>query len=320
MNRLLLVALILSITNSFQAQKIANKKDVEVEIVLEQGVLCGSLLVPKGKSPKPVVLLIPGSGPTDRNCNSSIGLRSNSFLHLAEELYEEGIATLRIDKRVSGKSVETFKNSLDSIQFYDFMTDAMEWIQFLKKDERFSKVIVAGHSQGSLVGMLAVSNYPVDGFISLAGAGRPIDQILYDQLKSSYSYPSESDTLKMFLDSLRMGSYFEEAPKQLKQSFPQKLSTFLFDWMGVNPAVKIKLVKCPVAIIQGGNDLQVKEEEAKILFAKRPDAVYKVFPEMNHVLKNSSADPFENYKTYNQPDLEITPGLSLFIAEFIKGL
>ena len=88
MNRLLLVALILSITNSFQAQKIANKKDVEVEIVLEQGVLYGSLLVPKGKSPKPVVLLIPGSGPTDRNCNSSIGLRSKNFMKKALPPYE----------------------------------------------------------------------------------------------------------------------------------------------------------------------------------------------------------------------------------------
>jgi len=308
---------ILSLPSLLFAQKIANKKDKEVSIELKEGTLYGSLLVPGGKKPKMVVLLLPGSGPTDRNCNSSLGLTSNSFMMLAEELYEKGIATLRVDKRASGKSLPTFINSLDSIMFLDFYSDAMEWMSFLKKDKRFSKIIVAGHSQGSLIGMLVAKNGNADGYISLSGAGRPIEHILYDQLHPSFEYDPSSDTLRMFLDSIRMGTYFNDAPKKLKQTFPKNLQPFLTEWFEIDPESEINKLSCPVAIIQGAHDLQVSVKEAELLHAAKPDSELKVFPEMNHILKDAPEEPFANYATYNQPDVPITKGLSDFIAAFV---
>lgn len=314
----LLVLIIQIISFPDYAQKIASKKDKEVSIELEEGTLYGSLLVPKSKKAVPVVLLIPGSGPTDRNCNSSMGLKSNSFLLLAEELYEKGIATLRVDKRASGKSLETFINSIDSINFFDFSDDAMKWIDFLKEDTRFSKIIVAGHSQGSLVGMLAANNREVDGFISLSGAGRMIQEVLYDQLHDSFNYDVSADTLKMFLDSIQTGTYFNDAPKKMRQTLPKDLLPFLNEWFGVDPEMEIKALKCPVAIIQGAHDLQVSVQEAEILHNARNDAYYEVFPEMNHILKDTPEEPFANYAAYNDPDLPITAGLSDSIYEFIE--
>ena len=187
------------------AQKITKKHDKEIAIKVDKGTLYGSLLVPKSRKKVPVVLLIPGSGPTDRNCNNNMGLKTNAFMYLAEALYENGIASLRVDKRSSGKSMNTFKSSIQKMKFNDFISDAKLWIDTLKNDNRFSKLIVAGHSQGSLVGLVASREKKVDKFISISGAGRSIDQILSDQF--NVSFPMYADSTKMFLDSLKHGVY-----------------------------------------------------------------------------------------------------------------
>ncbi len=316
MKTLLTFFILVSFTTVF-SQEIARKKDKEVSIVLNEGTLYGSLLVPKGKQPKPIVVLIPGSGPTDRNCNSMLGLNSNSFMLLAEELYKKGIPTLRIDKRASGKSLATFRSSLDTIMFDDFVNDAVSWVEFLQKDSRFSKIVLAGHSQGSLVAMLAAKKCKVDAVISLAGAGRPIDQILYDQLKPSFTYPESADTLRIFLDSLYNGSYYDSAPSQLKNTLPKSLQPFLTNWFRYNPAEIISTLNIPVAIFQGRHDLQVDENEAVILNSANETAYFKIFENMNHVLKDASLDPFENYKMYNAPSEPITDGLSDEVINFL---
>lgn len=313
----LITFLIILLSGSVFSQEIARKKDKEVSIVLKEGTLYGSLLVPKGKEAKPIIVLIPGSGPTDRNCNSLMGLTSNSFMMLAEELYKKGLPTLRIDKRASGKSLPTFRSSLDTIMFDDFVNDAVRWVEFLRKDKRFSKVVLAGHSQGSLVAILVAKKCKVDGVISLAGAGRPIDQILYDQLSPSFSYPENSDTLRIFLDSLYQGSYFDQAPAQLKNTLPKALQPFLTNWFSYDPSDAISDLNIPVAIFQGRTDLQVAENEAVILRSAYETAYFKIFENMNHVLKDASIDPIENYKMYNAPNEPITKGLSDEMFNFL---
>lgn len=313
-----ILALFSLLWNGAYGQKLAQKHDVEVSIELKEGVLYGSLMVPKGKKPKPVVLFIPGSGPTDRNCNSSLGLKSNSFLLLAEELYQEGIATLRIDKRSSGKSFETFKDALDTIKFRDFVNDVTLWIDWLKKDPRFSDVFVAGHSKGALVGNLASLRSEPDGFVSMAGAGRPIGDILIEQIKPSLKTIGAADTLTSFIDSLKLGEYMDNAPAYLRQMFPEDIKGFMAEWMSYDPVDEIKKLHCKVAIIAGGHDLQIPVEDAQLLKVGKTDAVFYMFEEMNHVLKNAPIDRFKNFAAYNQPNLPITEGLSAAIASFVK--
>lgn len=315
MNKILLPFFLFALF-SVWGQKITGKHDQELSIVVKEGTLYGSLLVPKSKGKLPVVLLIPGSGPTDRDCNSSVGLNSNAFLLLAEALYKEGIATLRIDKRASGKSLPTFAGSLDSIRFEYFIDDVEKWIDMLKRDARFSEVIVAGHSQGSLVGMVASGNRKVDKFISLAGAGRTIDEVLNDQLL--VSFPKFEDTIAMFLDSIKAGSYMDNAPALLKQTLPKQLNLFLQQWMSYSPEVHIALLDCPVLIVNGENDIQVSVNEAEILHQASPKSKLVLIPEMNHVLKNAPPDRLSNLLTYNQPSLPLNTVLINEMVRFVR--
>lgn len=317
MHKLILLSALFLLNIKADAQKLAKKKDVEVSIELENGTLMGSMLLPKSKKPLPVVLLIPGSGPTDRNCNSGLGLKSNSFIYIAEALYKKGIATLRVDKRVSGKSAKTFHGKdLLFVQFSDFILDAERWIDTLQNDPRFSSVIVAGHSQGSLVGMVAAKNKSADKFISISGAGRSIDKILNDQLAAGI--PKHKDTIPQFLDSIKMGSYMKSAPLILKQSLPEYLAPFMKEWMEYNPTQIIAEMNMPSLIINGENDVQVDAEEARILYAKAKNAQLEIIPKMNHILKDAPKERLSNLATYNLPLLPVNETLIELIITFCE--
>ena len=299
------------------AQKICAKKDVEVTIELPNGSLKGSLLVPKSKKTVPVVLLIPGSGPTDRNCNSGLGLQSNSFIYIAEALYKEKIATLRVDKRVSGESAKTFNGKdLINVKFNSFIEDTEKWIDTLQKDDRFDEIIVAGHSQGSLVGMIAANSKKADKYISISGAGTTIDKVLHEQL--SETMPEQTDTIAMFLDSIRTGGYYNDGPLFLRQTLPLYLKGFLSEWMSYDPAKEISKLECPVLIINGGNDLQVSDDHAVLLHDAHHSSKLEIIGSMNHVLKDSPKDRLSNLGTYNQPDLPVNEKLIELIITFVE--
>lgn len=299
------------------SQKLASKKDQQVSIAVEGGALMGSFLVPKSKSPIPVVLLIPGSGPTDRNCNSQLGLISNTFLMLAEELYKANIATLRIDKRTSGESVKTFsEESLKLILFDDFIHDVEVWIDSLKNDPRFSDVIVAGHSQGSLVGMIATKNKQADKFISLSGAGRSIDNIMCDQFDASF--PNYSDTTRKFFDGIKNGIYLESTPHIIKQNIPRTAIPFFQSWIKYNPEEEIRKLNVPILVVNGEHDIQVAVSEAELLHASSPQSKLVLIPEMSHILKNAPADRLSNMMTYNQPELPLNIQLVEEVIRFVN--
>ena len=141
------------------------------------GKLYGTLTIPDGVKKVPVVLIIAGSGPTDRDGNNAMGARTNAYRMLADSLQLAGIASLRYDKRGVGASMEGMKEE-SAMRFNDMVNDAVAFIKALKADSRFSDVIVMGHSEGSLVGMIAAEKEKISKYISVAGAGQPIAPIL----------------------------------------------------------------------------------------------------------------------------------------------
>lgn len=310
------IAFLFCLIFTVSSQDISAKYDKEIAIKIDKGTLYGSLLVPKSRKKIPVVLLIPGSGPTDRNCNNYMGLSTNSFIYLSEALFKKGIASLRIDKRTSGKSIGTFKSNIKDIKFNDFISDAKLWIDTLKKDNRFSRLIVAGHSQGSLVGMVASKEKKIDKFISISGAGRSIDQILFDQF--NVSFPKYADSTKMFLDSLKHGVYMKNAPLFLKQSFAPYLLPFMKQWISYNPSSIIGELKCPVLIVNGDNDIQVPVSEALLLHNTNKKNKFLIVPEMNHILKNAPRDRVKNMQTYYLTDIPLNKEFVKKTIKFIK--
>lgn len=286
----------------------------EVSLPTPTGTLYGTLTVPRGKSTVPVVLLISGSGPTDRNGNQPT-LQNNSLRFLAEDLTKAGIAVLRYDKRMIAKS-QTGQQERD-LRFASYVNDAAAWIDTLRKDERFFKVLVVGHSEGSLIGMMAVQKSGADGFISIAGTGRPADEVILDQLRTAA--PALYEASDRILDSLRQGITVDNVDPSLTMLFRPGVQPYMISWIKYDPAAEIARLDMPVLVVQGSTDIQVGTSDAKMLAAANDRAVLKVIDGMNHILKNALADRQQNMATYMNPDLPVSRELIKSILEFIRN-
>lgn len=173
-------------------------KAEEVTIVVDSCKLKGTLEIPTSNKTVAVVLIIAGSGPTDRDGNNPLIGKNNSYKMIADLLFKNGVASLRYDKRGIGASDKVNESELT---FDTYINDAVEWIKFLKNDKRFSKIIIIGHSEGSLIGIVAAKREDVNKFISLCGAGKPIYDILDEQVVVKRQLPE--DLTKQFRTILR---------------------------------------------------------------------------------------------------------------------
>ncbi|WP_166965712.1 alpha/beta hydrolase [Yeosuana marina] len=283
-------------------------QDISVNSLID-----GTLLTPNNVENPNLVIIIGGSGPTDRNGNQNF-LKNNSLKKLAEDISENGIATYRYDKRVV-KQIK--QGAIDkNILFDDFVTDAISVIDYFKNTGKFNKIYVLGHSQGSLVGMLAAEN-KADGFISIAGAGQPIDQIVIEQIAKTY--PVFTDDAKRIFESLRNGQKTAKYPPELAAIFNIEIQSFMMNWMQYNPQEEIKKLQIPILLINGTSDLQVEAKEATLLKEAAPKATLKIIDKMNHILVPiTDNDNLENSKSYNEPNRQLSPELIEAITEFVK--
>ncbi|GET24792.1 alpha/beta hydrolase [Prolixibacter sp. NT017] len=310
-----LLILTLAYTGSF-AQSKADTSESEMILRTSTGNIAGTLTVPQQEKPMPVVIIIPGSGPTDRNGNSPIGLHTDVYKMLAEGLAKNKIASLRYDKRGIGESKAAMPDE-NSIRFDTYVQDVVDWITELKADKRFSKIYLLGHSEGSLIGMLAAEKNKVAGYISVSGPGRPMDEILREQLSNKLppQLLSESDNI---LDSLKAGKTVANVPPALNTLYRPSVQPYMISHMKYNPAKEIAKLKMPVLIIQGTTDLQVPVSDARLLKAAKPDAQLDIIDNMNHVLKESDNDQQHNLATYRSPDFPLKAGLMNDLVQFIK--
>lgn len=290
----------------------------EITLNTPTGDIHGRLMLPDSEAPCPVVIIIAGSGPTDMNGNS-IGaqMTNNSLLYLARELAANGIASVRYDKRGIGTSTAAATAEQD-IRFEHYIGDAALWADKLGCDARFSKVVIAGHSEGSLIGMVAAQqSKAVKGYISIAGCGSPAYEILARQLKSQPERIQQESAA--ICKELREGRTVEKVPFYLSSLYRASVQPYLISWFRYDPAVEIAKLDIPVLILQGDRDLQVGVEEAEKLQAAREGASFYIIKDMNHVLKPCVTDDMkEQLKIYNDPDLPLKPELVTHIVEFVK--
>jgi len=275
------------------------------------GDISGSLTLPTGTNKGIVALIIAGSGPTDRDGNNPV-MTNNSLKMLAEALAASGIASLRYDKRGIGQSASAMKKEED-LRFEDYVNDAKGWIELLKKDKRFKKIVIIGHSEGSLIGLLAASN--ADKFVSIAGPGQSADKVIKDQLHAQ-SQEIQNMTFPL-IDSLKNGYKVTNPSPKLASLFRASVQQYLISWFAYDPSDQIKKLTIPVLIIQGTNDIQVSVSEAKLLSGANPNATLILVDKMNHVFKLAEADPQLNLKTYNDPALPLVPEFVTAVIVFI---
>ncbi|WP_077324451.1 alpha/beta hydrolase family protein [Virgibacillus siamensis] len=284
----------------------------------DQGTLYAELVTPKGNAPYPVMIIIPGSGPTDRNGNSkALPGKNNSLKFLAQQLAQHGIASIRYDKRGVGKNLPALIPE-EKLIFNRFVNDAVGWAEKLKHDQRFSKVGIIGHSQGSLVGMLAAQETNVDAFISLEGAGKAINQVMYNQLKEQLP-DNLLDESKDILEKLQAGKRVQHINPNLQSIFRPSVQSFLSSWMQYDPAKEIQKLNIPVLIVNGKHDIQVPVSAAKNLYKEKGKSQLLLIPRMNHVLKEAPKDRQKNMQAYSDPDLPLANGLIEGILEFLEN-
>jgi pimeloyl-ACP methyl ester carboxylesterase len=283
------------------AQTALNFSESAVELTTATGTIKGTLLLPTVKKSMPVALIIAGSGPTDRDGNNPM-IKNNHLKMLAEGLATRGIACVRYDKRGIAQSQGAAPEEKD-LRFEHYINDAAGWITLLKTDKRFSKVIVLGHSEGSLIGMLAVQHAKADAFVSLAGAGRRADQLIRQQLQTQ---PQQvKDQTFPILDTLVMGKTVDTVNPAFAALFRPSVQPYLISWFRYDPQKEIKKLSVPVLIVQGKNDLQVSESEAMLLAEAAPEKKLVFIDKMNHILKESPPDMQANAATYSNPTLPV---------------
>jgi hypothetical protein len=291
----------------------------ESEIILKTstGDIYGTLAIPHNVKISPVVLIIAGSGPTDRDGNNTFGLNTNAYKMISESLAKNGISSIRFDKRGVGESKHAMTSESD-LRFETYINDVVLWIELLKSDRRFSKIYFLGHSEGSLVGMIAAEHTNTSGFISIAGAGKSADKILQEQLKTKLP-PLLLDESNKILDSLKIGKTVSNVNPSLVSLYRPSVQPYMISWIKYDPAKEIGKLKIPVLIIQGTMDLQVTVNDSKLLSAANTSAKLLIIENMNHTLKESDSDIQKNMATYNNPDLPLKEGLSDDIVNFINN-
>jgi len=293
----------------------------EVALDVPGGRIEGTLLLPaKAAAGKvPVVLIVAGSGPTDRDGNSA-GLpgQNNCYRLLAEALAADGIATVRYDKRgVARSKVASLKET--DLRFETYVQDAASWVSFLRNDARFGTITVGGHSEGSLIGMLAARAARADAFVSIAGVAHGAADLLRDQLRPKLTAaPELLAASEEILTALQAGKT-AEAPPALAALFRPSVQPYLISWFKYVPSVELARLTIPILIIQGTTDIQVTVAEAKALQAAKPEARLFIAGGMNHVLKSVS-DPAKQLASYSDPALPIDPDVPQTIGECVRAL
>ena len=314
--RLAIAAVLLLVSpNAFAA----DFSETSITLAVPPGALAGTLALPSTGAPTAAVLLIAGSGPTNRDGNSTIpGVQPNTLKLLAQELAARGFATLRTDKRGIGESAAAMTSEADlTIQTYS--GDNRAWATDLRHKAGVPCVWLLGHSEGALIAELAAKDNPdICGLILIAGAGRSMGTIIRAQVEGNPANPPEiRKQVFDILASLEAGHTVVDVPPMLQSLFRPSVQPYLMSELALDPAAILSRLRIPVQILQGDNDLQVSIADAQALAAARPDAKLAILAGVNHVLKIAPPDRAANFATYADPALPVAPGIVDLIASFM---
>jgi uncharacterized protein len=285
------------------------------------GPLKGTMLSP-GSDRVAMMLIIPGSGPTDRDGNNPLGVKASTYKLLAEALAERGIGTVRIDKRGMFASAAAVADG-NAVTIDDYVADVRAWIGVIREKTGASCVWLLGHSEGGLVALAAVQKLAdICGLILVSTAGRPLGEVLRTQLRANPANGPILPQAMAAIASLEAGKRVDVAGMHpaLMPLFAPQVQGFLINAFSYDPGKLIAAVVKPVLLVQGRRDMQVGVDDAERLKAAAPKAELVLLPDVNHVLKTvASENPRANAATYTDPSLPLAPGVAEAIAAFVAA-
>lgn len=312
---LLMIPLLMTATPAY-----AEPVETYVEAAGPAGPLKGVMLSP-GDPPGPVALIIPGSGPTDRDGNSPLGIRASTYKLLAQDLAARGITTVRIDKRGMFASTAATPDA-NAVTIADYVNDVNSWVAALQKRTGAACVWLIGHSEGGLVAMAASNKQAgICGLVLLAAAGRPLGEVLREQIKANPANGPLVDQAMSAIDSLEQGRRVDTAGMHpaLQGLFAPQVQGFLISEFSYDPRRLLAQEQKPVLVLQGKRDIQVSVADAHLLMQAAPHATLVLLPDVNHILKSvGSDDRRANLATYADPALPLAPDVGSSVADIIK--
>ena len=316
----LIVAVVAFVASCGVVAAAAAPVESSIEAPGPSGPLRGTMLAP-GTSGGPVVLIIPGSGPTDRNGNSPAGLLAATYRLLAEGLAAHGVTSVRIDKRgMFGSAAAT--PDANAVTIADYVSDVQAWIHVIRERTHASCVWLLGHSEGGLVAMAAAKSPDACGLLLVAAPGRPMADILREQIKANPANAPVLDQALPAIDALQAGRRVDTAGMHpaLQALFRPAVQGFLISAFSYDPAKLLTGYAKPVLILQGQRDIQVREADARALQAADPEATLLLLPDVNHPLKSvTSDDRRANFSTYGNSSLPLAPGVIQAITDFLNA-
>lgn len=292
-----------------------------VEIPGGPAPLKGTMLSPAGGPHGPAVLILAGSGPTDRDGNNPLGVRGATYRLLAEGLAAKGVTSLRVDKRGMFASGPAAADP-NAVTVVDLAADAHNWAARLKAETGAPCVWLLGHSEGTLVALIAAQDSKdICGLILAAAPGRRFSDVIREQLTANPANAPLLGQALPALDALQAGKRVDTTGMHpaLLNLFHPALQGFLIVMFQQEPAKLAAAYKGPVLILQGDADIQVSVADANLLAAAHPGARLVLLPGVNHLLKTGSRDMAATMANYADPSLPLAPGVVDAIAAFVSA-
>jgi alpha-beta hydrolase superfamily lysophospholipase len=283
----------------------------------DRGVLEGTLLKPAGKL-QAAMIIIPGSGPTDRDGNNPAGIRSAYLRKFAEAMAERGTATVRIDKR--GMFGSAGAGNPNDVTFADYDADVRSWVEKARKATGRKCVWVAGHSEGGLLALRAAKAENICGVVLLAAPGQKLGDTIRKQLQANPANAPLLTSAEQALSELEAGrrvSVEGMHPALAQGLFNPAVQGYAIELLRQDPAKLAGEVSRPMLIVQGGRDLQVDVANGEAIRKAAPKASYALLQAMNHVLTDAPEERSANLATYADPSRQLSAGLADRVAAFV---
>jgi len=285
----------------------------EIFLLNDSIQLPGTLTYSKAELPQPLVIFVHGSGNVDRNGNQGTLANANYIKLLSEALNKNGIAFYRYDKRTATRS--NLKFLVKGLTINKFTKDLQLAINHFKNDKRFSGITLIGHSQGSLIAMLALTA-DIKKYISLAGPSKSIDVVMTSQIRDQNG-DVVGDLVESHFKELKTTGVIANVNPNLLSLFNKSNQPFFKSWMAYIPEEEIKNITIPILILNGTKDIQVSVDDANNLHKANPKSKLVVINNMNHVLKTILKDE-DNIKSYTSPEFSLSEDLVIEITKFIN--
>jgi alpha-beta hydrolase superfamily lysophospholipase len=321
-------------------------ENLEVNWQLGETMVYGTVVRPSGPGPFPAVVMVAGSGPTDRDWNSPLLPGTNGSARLlAEALARAGIASLRYDKRASGpharENVPLLIGKMSMQSHVDELAGAVR-VMASQAYARSGRIFALANSEGTLHALnyhLHSPAIPFAGLVLVGPPGRAVGTVARSQLAAQAARIPNGEALLALYDAA-IARFLKGEPIASDPALPEGVQMLLKSletpanlplarelWMA-NAAPLLKQVDIPVLVIIGKKDVQVDwqtDGEPLKLAAAGQEEVTFLFPEnANHVLKEelrprSELVLAEMTESYNGPDTRLDPQALTSILEWLAA-